>query len=1106
VPVGESTLLREDDGSRRLVGSEEDLQTADGVSVYVGDSITNPSERDFLNGLRARLPAGSRVIANFFPEGVNGDRQIDFFVDTPFRSALVELKSFRPNQPVSGSLNGSWQQQTPTGPVDVGNPVRQVLGCRHALSDSMRALRHRSPDVQPATYRDFDSFVCFTPRIPDGSRVKSHDYVHVVGERELMEALLTQGRRLPWAPHEWQAFLTFQGVYPFDGTPPGVGTSQEIQAELAQYRDSLTNHLRSGLHELVTLPAFVADVEVVEPGDRLLKVSAGEVCTVIGTPGAGKSHLVRHAAIQALEHGSHVIWVRAGEYEAAELGRLLLRTVAPFTTLDYRTLLGNASTQPALVIFDGLNGAPSEARLLEQIAALCRRHAVGVIITATYPADVPGFPAMAMVLPQPNSEGLAALRTSYNVDHIGPVTAALSSPFEIVTLAAVSRDLPANATAYEVHDAYITDRAGIHAVRVALRELAARMVADIRSSLRRTTARSLLERCPGLAPLEIDAALHNGLLTKSQGFVSFTHDLHRDLLAGEHLCSTAVTADDFVEFLDDPRNRDLRRTMLSIVPDPSWATKALIHLAESDLFVAAANDKFGTIAGQAARNEIGSQIALAFDELRSNPPHFALSADADGAALHDGRWAVAHPPSSAGRAALAAAGHLFAQGEFVAEMMPLIDATDDLVAEAIDRLRRQGRTNPLSTTLAATYVWQNDLPIWSFLASLERYRASSHPDLLSSLVAPVGPTRWTRLFVALRLANVSHGPDTIVSLVGSAWKAGGYHLRLEALECTRRLVLGSEALTERLADLVETFNVSTNVLLSTSAVEILSAAGRIDTGRSVANIQAEVFELLKDPGNAANCAYAYGIYATQFEDVDLGPYAEAIETIDESSKLRFLVMAANTSDGFWLSVLLRELVAFLPEPDVVAAFRRHAVRLPLDRFVVWETVNLYLTAVRGWARVADRLPSDEKKWLLTDDERAWQLVAGLIHHHERDGESQYDISGSWKQLLSAFPNATPDVLMHVAQCPANGQASLISTLVESYPEQLAEVASYALDHPKELTSAFGHALDVRHFALGLLEACGGAESIKRLQSLVGDQDLGPWAVSAIRSIRARKNI
>ena len=748
----------------------------------------------------------------------------------------------------------------------------------------MRALRLRFPGVQPATYRDFNSFLCFSPRIPDRSRVQSHDYVHVVGERELMEALLTHGRRLAWASDAWQAFLTFQGVYPLDGTPPGVGTSQQIQAELAQYRDSVTNYLRSGLHELVTLPALVANVDVVEPVDRLLKVSAGEVCTVIGRPGAGKSHLVRHAAIQALEHGSHVIWARAGEYEAAELGRLLLRTVAPFTTLDYRTLLGNASTQPSLVIFDGLNGAPGEARLLEQIAALCRRHAVGVIITATYPADVPGFSSISMVLPQPNGEGLAALRTSYNVDHIGPVTAALSSPFEIATLAAVSRDLPANATAYEVHDAFITDRAGTHAVRVALRELAARMVAEIRSSLRRTTARSLLERCPGLAPPEIDAALDNRLLTKSQGFVSFTHDLHRDLLAGERICSTAVSADDFAEFLNDPKNRDLRHTALSIVTDPSWVTKTLVHLADAELFVAAANGKFGTIADQAARNEIGSQIALALDDVRSSPPQFVISAAATTATLHDGRWIAAHPPNSAGRAALAAAGRLFTQGDFVAEMIPLVDATDNLVAEAIDRLRRQGRTNPLSTTLAATFVWQNDLPIWPFLASLGWYRAPSHPDLLSRLVAPVGPTRWTRLFVALRLANASHGPDAIVSLISAAWRAGGYHLRLEALKCTRRLVLGSEALTQRLADLVETFDVSGNMLLSSSVVEILSAAGRIDTGRTVADIQAEISELLIVPDNATNRARAYGIYATQFEDVDLGPYAEAIATLDQSSK------------------------------------------------------------------------------------------------------------------------------------------------------------------------------------------------------------------------------
>lgn len=146
------------------------------------------------------------------------------------------------------------------------------------------------------------------------------------------------------------------------------------------------------------------------------------------------------------------------------------------------------------------------------------------------------------------------------------------------------------------------------------------------------------------------------------------------------------------------------------------------------------------------------------------------------------------------------------------------------------------------------------------------------------------------------------------------------------------------------------------------------------------------------------------------------------------------------------------------------------------------------------------------KPLVSDDERAWQLVAGIIHHLERAGESPYDIDGSWRELLGTFRNATPDVLKHIVQCPVNSRAALLSTLVASYPEHLAEVASYSLDHSKDLTSAFGRVQDLRHFAIVLLEACGGAESITRLLPLVSDQDLGRSAVTAIQTIRARTNM
>lgn len=165
-----------------------------------------------------------------------------------------------------------------------------------------------------------------------------------------------------------------------------------------------------------------------------------------------------------------------------------------------------------------------------------------------------------------------------------------------------------------------------------------------------------------------------------------------------------------------------------------------------------------------------------------------------------------------------------------------------------------------------------------------------------------------RLYLALtlvdpRLVYPDNAEDAaeLPSLVQMAWQAGGYHLRLKALDAVVRAGRRLDDQTRaRLVEVLESFDVSSNINLSSVLVDALAACDAIEPMRTLDQIRGEIETVLAQPDSPDAWTLASGIYYRQFENNDIvGPYSEAVAELDDQRTLQLCVMAARAGPRAW---------------------------------------------------------------------------------------------------------------------------------------------------------------------------------------------------------------
>jgi NACHT domain/Nuclease-related domain len=1099
------------------------------TTVYLGQPLDHPSERSFLERLRADLQGRgipALILANFITGRTY--RQVDFLIISAARTVHCELKAY--TLPMIGGINGPWVQVLPDGSrriLDEGNPYRQAQETTYALSDAMRQLVVRDASVPRATngqfFRDVDTVVCLFPNIPAGSRFDRFSYVTVVAYEQLLQRLATPGPHPSWTEQHWEAFIRSQGLYKQETR------SDEERARIAarqivdDYRRRFVAAQSAGLHEFVAVAATVDGALEIHPDLQRLVLDQQTV-VVSGGSGLGKTHAARHTAV-GLAQARHVpVWIRCQEYEAGGFDVLTRRAIAPYTTeaiADFMEAVRDAGSLVVLIL-DGLNecAAAHRQELLQETAATVLAHGVYVLMTTqTTPALPEPLGATEVVMQAPDPSEREALVRSYGADSMVADLASFTTPLELAIAAECAQSLPGVVTRAELFEEYVNRRAGSEALRAALRVIARLMDEDVRISLPVASARRILQRAKVPAEV-IDEAFASPLLVGVQGRIAFCHELFGRSLAAMDLVIRARTGEELGRWLRAPQHGDLRADAISLEHDVNRARDVMRELGDASTLYSALCGELGSVAQSVATAEATGLLAEAADRTCSEMVSPVLTADG----VFEEHLRLARPWSTYECALLNAAGSALMRDLFVAEVGHVLDRTDEAIEVLIDEVHVTGERAPITEVIAAIYGHPGEHSGNALAASYlvlacdwhrPTFRRVSFSERNAAAAAEffggVGRRSWSRLYAALLLFDPGDAASGawLPELLSAAWNAGGYHLRLQALETAQFAASKlSEADAAGVVAMLEGLSPG-HVFLSTSLVEALAAYGAIQPVNDLQSIREEVAQVLRQPDDAGACEAAHSIVMKQLEEETIfGPYMEALEELEPGDRGTLALMAARGADreGWFTHFVVEQLLRYanLRDRDVQRVVIGFASDLPAE-FPDQGHLAVHLEALAACAGFLERTPEVGDPEDRRPELEAWRVFRELLFGLARQERRSLMTEVLWSRIHGELNLAAVDVLHHLSDAGVLREhtgESAHHMVIAVYPDEVRTLLEWGLLHRDELTTYFKNGDRSRRdrYMVRTLGQVGDEQTARVLRAFLGDDDLGEDVVDAIRRL------
>lgn len=1098
------------------------------IPLFIGEPIAEPGEADLISRLRRDLQqAGVEAVlyANFFPVS-RQPRQVDLLVRTPDRVANVEIKDLNPRYPLRGGPNGLWRQVLPSGEerrLD-SNFGRQALGATFSISDAMRDLaRAGKASGREVDFKRFiTTVICQWQQIPEGSEVQLPPFVQMIGYSDLVELLLTPGNALPWSEDDWAAFTREHELYQQE--PAGSDEDLERHRSLEPLTDYIVlaqdrfSSTAGGWVDLA-LTAGGREVPFAELADA---VAGGEHHLVDGPSGGGKTCLAEALAFNHSTRGRMVVWARCGDYRG-RLSDLLNRSMAPFSAhrgLELITAAPGCGVAVTLVL-DGLDRCPARLRdeLLEQTSSFLLRHPAGLLVTST-PGATTGEQLRLRQnrIVTPEADTREAILIAHGAVHPERISTQFSTPYELAIAATCEGELHDGATLADLHSAVVSGFAPDEPVRSGLRILAVRMNTKLRSSLPMLEARTLLgDPVHGLTAEQIDSVLTSHLLAARRQQVAFRHDLLQGFLVAEDLVRSAGSGRDLGLLLASPVYETGRTTALQIEPDPAARWDAIWALADVGLMDAALAGVFGVQVAARASDALSDVLARA---LRCT----ALSrATFDGTEMHRSRWRMTTPWSEQDRALLRCAALALTRGEFIDEVLALVDRTDELLDRTISELVDIGAKLPISTLVSSTYTQgaatdELALPVSILAVTFElammtaRFDDRPHAPGVAPTAAAEPSAGRGRLFFGVLASDPDSPQDQAVfpGLLAASLDAGGYHLQLEALQRAELFSGSPEPTRTAVLDAIESFDPS-GPALGSVLVEVLAAFDQIEPITTLEEITTRIGAVIASPGNPDHWEWASTILASQFDPENIvGPYCEAVAGLDEADGARLRTMALRSSSpalGLLLPWLVTELEKMLPtgdeavDTDAYLVLEAMAQQGPdLETVMPGEALRGAVAALRACYRSGrGSLPE------VRPDGGLWPHVTALIADRDPDGPG-VDLGPTWA-ALEDDPALGLEVLGCLETVASQGyegeHTRALSAVLEAYPDPCRRIVSAALGKPLPARSRGLLPYNVGALIFQMLGQVGDRSTVDLLDVHVLDPDNGRAAVAAIRLINER---
>jgi hypothetical protein len=472
------------------------------IDVFVGAPIEVESERRFLSRLCADLKAkrqGAVVFANFLVPPQRPLHQIDFLVILERLVCHVELKNL--TAPVIGGVNGAWQLLLPNGSQMSlqGNPYRQALDCKYALSDQMhrfakQRLSHADQSNNAKFYKQIDSVVCVSPSLLRGSRVPSDVRVGVHGYPELVEHLTTRALSPGWSIADWMQFAMDLGLLrqeEFTDTSAEAASAEEM---ICSYRRRFRNYHESPSSCLVPTTLEYPD-RTGTSNECFTFLEQNRHGQLVGASGSGKSLHAKYMAVRSLDAGRLPILLRAIDY-SGKLSSLLDRSVAHLCPRNSTEFIESARRlgKPLTFVVDGFNECPARLKdgLLRDLHAAYLRWGIPILFTTqeviSLPKEISGD---VLRFREPDkTQRLAILSQHAQIplpSNVDSLCAPFISAYELSLAAACLTEIGPTPTRAGLFAAYIRRRCGDAIdpalVNRVLSELAHVMLSRLQSSI-----------------------------------------------------------------------------------------------------------------------------------------------------------------------------------------------------------------------------------------------------------------------------------------------------------------------------------------------------------------------------------------------------------------------------------------------------------------------------------------------------------------------------------------------------------------------------------------------------------------------------------------------
>ena len=580
----------------------------------------------------------------------------------------------------------------------------------------------------------------------------------------------------------------------------------------------------------------------------------------------------------------------------------------------------------------------------------------------------------------------------------------------------------------------------------------------------------------------------------THGRISFGHERYERFLAAEAL----IADPDAARILNEPPCADLRSDAIALESDETRVTELLSACEDPDVVEADATGRLGALAERVTDALLCDAIAVAC--ARTAQPGIRFAAG-DGP-VFTGRWMLPEQADAAGEAQLTAVGRLVAQGRYLDGVMRLLEHTDELCEAVLDSAE-QNIPGLASHIFANTYALRGPggLPAQTVVNAatdhLHVRRSSQAFATASALLHPA----------AELLHTPDAPPEVLPDVIARCLAAKRYHLRLVGLgiahDCAWRFDDEQRAQVLAAVEALPTGN----MMLDGMIVEALSALGGIEPARTLDDITTEIRAVLDHPEDPTALRMARGIVSSQFETEAIGPYYEAVRSLDEDDQERLFAMALRAGETGMYDDWIPGQFKDLSNPIVRNAVTDHIARANPDQWIMpSDSMRGIIVALRLLAADGQPIPGPAHGG---SNDPAWRAGLTVILNAVRDREATSGerraadaawaaLTGKHRDSLAAFLSSLHDARW-LDDLPAH------DLVLTDMPDAGVEALTWSLEHPDRLRTAFGRAWDTRQHIVSVLADRGDRRAAQALRRFTQEPDIGQAATAAVRAIETRVN-